>query len=173
MVCSHIKTKSLPSEVQQPGVTDWRNMSNHSAHNLTTEMGGNRKSSKLLKRLVVCLAGAILLLFVPVRTTSVRAQGSVCGAFTDVSGTGRLCAAKSNGHVLRSGGRFHSAPGKKTAIGKTWTPSSTAGGIAINVAGQVNDVVTDGTSTRTLAGPDGVYSDDWHRYPNPNSFILS
>jgi hypothetical protein len=33
----------------------------------------------------------------------------------------------------------------RTAIGKTWAPSSTAGGIATEVGGSVNDVVTDGT----------------------------
>ena len=133
------------------------------------------------RRCIPWLLGAALLMFLPTRTGRVLAQGAICGQFTDVPASSVYCpfileAFISNITQGTSPTTFN--PGDavsrdqaatfftrtmdqtlhrgsvRTAIGKTWAPLSTNGGIATDVGGSVNDVVTDGTNL-WLARGDG------------------
>jgi hypothetical protein len=122
------------------------------------------------RRFILLLAGVAMPMLLPMRTA--KAQGASCGPFADVPSTSVFCpfilqaffgnitqgtspttfnpsdpvtrdqaatfASRVTDLTLHRGAA-------RTAIGKTWAPSSAAGGVATDVGGAVNDVVTDGT----------------------------
>jgi hypothetical protein len=126
----------------------------------------------LKRRCFPWLLGAALLTFLPTRTGKVLAQGAICGQFTDVPSSSVYCPfilqAFISG-ITQGTSPTTFSPGDlvsrdqmvtfftrtmdltlhrgtvRTAIGKTWTPSSSPGGVATDVGGAVYDVVTDGT----------------------------
>jgi hypothetical protein len=121
------------------------------------------------RRCIPWLLGAALLILLPTRT---KAQGAACGPFADVPATSVYCPFilqaffnnitqgtspttfspsdpisrdQATTFVTRTTDVTLHRGAIRTAIGKTWTPSSTVGGVATDVGGAVNDVVTDGT----------------------------
>jgi hypothetical protein len=125
------------------------------------------------RRLIPWLLGAALLVYLPTRTGRVLAQGAICGQFTDVQASNAFCpfileafitsitqgtspTTFTPGDVVtrdqaatfftRTMDQTLHRANVRTAIGKTWTPTSSNGGIAADVGGTVNDIVTDGTN---------------------------
>jgi len=117
------------------------------------------------------LLGLGFLLSLPTRPTSLHAQSGVCGPFTDVSGSDVFCPfilqAFNLGITNGTGSGTTFSPdqtvprnqmvaffdravdftlhrGRRTAIGRTWAATSTAGGVSQDVGGAVVDLVSDG-----------------------------
>ena len=128
------------------------------------------KKSSRLKRFVVWLLGVAVLLVLPTRPPNVHAQSGNCGPFTDVTASSGTCPfileafnlGITNGtsattfspslDVSRDqmvtffdrGVDFAVHRGRKMAIGRTWAPTSSAGGVSVDVGGASLDIVTDG-----------------------------
>jgi hypothetical protein len=125
----------------------------------------------LKRRYIPCLLGAALLAFLPTRTGRVLAQGAICGPFTDVASSNGFCPfileafitsitqgtspttfnpndpvtrAQAATFFTRTMDQTLHRGTVRTAMGKSWAPSSTFGGVATEVGGAVNDIVTDG-----------------------------
>ena len=121
----------------------------------------------MLKRCIPWLLGAALLTFIPTR---VLAQAN-CGPFADVLASDPFCPfileAFNNGITSGTGATTFSPNNTvtrdqmvvffdkgvdislhrgtvRTAMGKTWVPTSTNGGTVTDVGGAINDIVTDG-----------------------------
>jgi hypothetical protein len=121
----------------------------------------------MLKRCIPWLLGAALLTFIPTR---VLAQGN-CGPFADVLASDPFCPfileAFNNGITSGTGTTTFSPNDTvtrnqmvvffdkgvditlhrgtvRTAMGKTWVPTSTNGATVTDVGGAINDIVTDG-----------------------------
>jgi hypothetical protein len=129
------------------------------------------KKSSRLKRFVAWLLGAAVFLILPTRPPNVHAQSGNCGPFTDVVASDPFCpfileafdlgvtngtsstTFSPNNNIPRNqvvtffdrGVDFAVHRGRKMAIGRTWAPTSTAGGASLDVGGKVEDIVTDGT----------------------------
>lgn len=123
------------------------------------------------KRFLGLLLGAAVLLSLPARPPSVHAQGNACGPFTDVPGADLFCPfilqsfnlGITNGTSATTFSPDSPVPrsqmvtffdravdltlhrGQRTAIGRTWAATATAGGISADMGGAINDVVSDGT----------------------------
>ena len=125
----------------------------------------------LKRRYIPCLLGAVLLVFLPTQTGRVLAQGAICGPFTDVPSSNGFCPfileafitsitqgtspttfspndpvtrAQAATFVTRTMDQTLHRGTVRTAIGKSWAPSSSNGGVATEVGGAANDIVTDG-----------------------------
>lgn len=122
---------------------------------------------KTCRRFIPCLLGAAILTIIPT-----RGLAQACGPFTDVLASDLFCPfileAFNNGitsgtstttfspnlavprnqmvvFVDRGVDTTLRRGAVRTAIGKTWLPTSPNGGIGTDVAGGVRDMVTDGT----------------------------
>ena len=125
----------------------------------------------LKRRYLPWLLIAAALMFVPTRTGRILAQGALCGQFTDVPSTSVYCSfileAYYTGITQGTSATTFSPSATlpreqavtflsrtmdntlhrgtvRTAIGKTWSPTSIASGTAADVAAAVNDIVSDG-----------------------------
>jgi hypothetical protein len=123
----------------------------------------------LKRRCISWLLGAAILMFVPSQATRAFAQN--CGPFADVPANNIFCpfilqafitsVTQGTSPTTFSPGNLVSRDQMvtffdkgmdltlrrgtiRTAIGKTWFPSSTAGGISTDVGGAVVDIVSDG-----------------------------
>jgi hypothetical protein len=123
------------------------------------------------RRLIPWLLGAALLMVLPTRSARILAQGAICGPFADVAVSNAFCPFILEayiGNITQGTSATTFNPGDpvtrdqaatfvtrtmdltlhrgtvRTAIGKSWTPSSSSGGVGTDVAGTVNDIVTDG-----------------------------
>ncbi|HTS30235.1 MAG TPA: S-layer homology domain-containing protein [Bryobacteraceae bacterium] len=118
------------------------------------------------------LLAAALLTFLPARTGKVLAQSAICGTFSDVPSSSVYCpfileafitnitqgtsatTFNPNDNVNRNqaatfltrtmDGTLHRAS-IRSAIGKSWSPTSSNGSVITDVGGRITDIVTDGT----------------------------
>jgi hypothetical protein len=125
----------------------------------------------LQRRLIPWLLSAAFLMFLPTQTNRLFAQGS-CGPFVDVSANDVFCPFILQAFidsVTQGTSPTTFSPNDllprnqvvtffdrvldqalhrgtvRTAIGKTWAPTSTIGAVATDMGGSINDIVTDGT----------------------------
>jgi hypothetical protein len=126
----------------------------------------------LKRRYIPWLLGAALFMSLPTRTGRVLAQGAICGTFTDVQASSVFCpyileafiSSITQGSSPTTFNPSDPVPREqavtfltrtmdqtlhrgsiRTVIGKAWSPTSINSGIAMDIGGSANDVVTDGT----------------------------